>query len=318
MELINDTPYPALMFKTGLDNDKFAMSVAVRITYDIAEDGNAVVSQNQEWKLSRQLWESEYGAIESDDVFRRGGVDILILGSAKSPNSVPVQSMEVSVKHNNKTINKVVVFGDRFWTKSFLGMEISTPKPFTVMPVTLVNAYGGQADWDGIKIPFGNNPQGKGYHYAKEDYVGKALPNVENPDKLIRKYTDQPDPAGVACLPQLCEIHMRNNVFFDKEGQIEKLDPKFFNTAFPSMIVDKIKEGDTITVTGMSDKLFLFKVPTQKVSMKTTLGEKEILNEMYVEQIGIITEKNQAFITYRCPINYTLIPLEIRTCTISI
>ena len=318
MELINNTPYPALMFKTGLENDKFAMSVAVRITYDIAEDGNAIVSQNQDWKLSRQIWQSEYGTMESDDVFRRGGVDIFILGSAKAPNTVPVHSMEVLVKHNNKTINKVVVFGDRFWTKSFLGMEISTPKPFTEMPVTLANAYGGEADWDGVKIPFGNNPQGKGYHYAKEDYVGKALPNVEDPNRLIRKYTDQPDPVGVACLPQLCEIHMRNNVFFDKEGQIEKLDPKFFNTAFPSMIVDKIKDGDSITVTGMSHKPLLLKVPTQKISMKTTLGEKEIVNEMYVEQIAIITDRNQAFITYRCPVNFTLIPMEIRTCTISI
>ena len=318
MELINNTPYPALMFKTGLDDDKFAMSVAVRITYDIAEDGNAVVSQNQEWKLSRQLWQSEYGLLESDDVFRRGGVDILIFGSAKAPNAVPVRSMEVLVKHNNKTINKVIVFGDRFWTKSLLGMEISPPKPFTEMPVTLANAYGGQADWDGVKIAFGNNPEGKGYHYAKEDYVGKALPNVEDPNRLIRKYTDQPDPAGVACLPQLREIHMRNNVIFNKEGQIEKLDPKFFNTAFPAMIVDKINEADTITITGMSAKLFQLKVPTQKIFMNTTLGEKEIIKEMYIEQIGIITDKSQAFITYRCPINYTLIPLEIRNCTISI
>ncbi len=318
MELINHTPYPALMFKTGLDDDKFAMSVAVRITYDIAENGNAAVSNKQEWTLSRQLWQSEYGSIESDDVFRRGGVDVLILGSAKAPNAVPVNSMEVAVKHNNKTINKIIVFGDRFWKKTMLGMEITTPKPFTVMPVTLANAYGGQADWDGVKIPFGNNPEGKGYHYAKEDYVGKALPNVEDPDRLIRKYTDQPDPTGVACLPQLCEIHMRNNVFFDKEGQIEKLDPKFFNTAFPSMIIDEIKDGDSITVIGMSDKPLLLKVPTQKILMKTTLGEKEMLNEMYIEQIGIITDKNQAFITYRCPINYTLIPLEIRKCEISI
>lgn len=318
MEFINNTAYPALMFKTGLDNDKFAMSIAVRITYDIAEDGNTAVSPNQEWKLSRELWQSEYGPIDSDDVFRRGGVDILVLGSAKAPNAVPVRSMEVLVKHNTKTINRVRVFGDRFWTKSLLGMEISTPQPFTIMPLTLANAYGGQADWDGIKIPYGNNPEGKGYHYAKEDYIGKALPNIENPFRLIRKYTDQPDPVGVACLPQLREMHMRENLRFDKEGNLEKLDPKFFNTAFPSMIVDKINDGDCITVIGMSDKPFLLRVPAQKILMKTILGEREITKEMYVEQIGIITEKQQAFITYRCPINYTLIPLEVRYCTISI
>jgi len=319
MELINNTPYPVLMFKTGLGDDKFAMSVAVRITYDIEENGNAVISQNQEWKLSREPWQSEYGPIESDDVFRRGGVDILVFGSAKSPNrDIPVHSMDVVVNYNNRIINKIIVFGDRVWKKSLLGMEISTPKPFTEMPVTLANAYGGQADWDGIKIPFGNNPEGKGYHYAKEDYVGKALPNVEDPNRLIRKYTDQPDPVGVACLPQLCEMHMRNNVLFNKEGQMEKLDPKFFNTAFPSMIVDTIKDGDSIVVTGMSVKPFLVKVPAQKIYMKTSLGQKEMMKEMYIEQIGLIIDKKQVFITYRCPINYTLIPLEIRKCEITI
>ncbi|MEO6819365.1 MAG: DUF2169 domain-containing protein, partial [Ginsengibacter sp.] len=265
MELINNTPYPALMFKSGLDDDKFAMSVAVRVTYDIAKDGNAVVSQNQEWKLSRQLWQSEYGPIESDDVFKRGGVDIILLGRAKSPNGVPVRSMEVTVKHNNKTINKVVVFGDRKWEKSILGLDISTPKQFTEMPLTLNNAYGGTAAWDGLLIPHGNNPLGKGYHYLKEDYIDKPLPNIEDPNKLIRKFKDQPDPVGVSCIPQLCELHLRNNVEFDKNGTITKLDAKFYNTAFPQMIVDKIEPNEKIEIIGMSEKPFILNIPFQKI-----------------------------------------------------
>jgi hypothetical protein len=315
MELINHTAYPAIMFRSGLNDFKYAMSVAVRVTYDI-ENGNAIVSENQEWKLERQQWQSEYGLVESDDVFKRGGVDILLFGSAKAPKGIPVKSMNVEVKFNNKTINKIAVLGDRVWEKSILGMDISTPKPFTEMPLTLENTYGGQAEWDGLKIPHHNNPYGKGFNYAKEDYVGKPLPNIENPDKLIRKWTDQPDPVGVACLPQLCELHMRNNIAFDKDGKMTKFEARFYNTAFPAMIVDKIKENDVIEITGMSDTPFQFKVPAQTITMKVSMNERSKEWQMYIEQIGLVIAKQKAFITYRYPINYTITPLETRKCEI--
>jgi hypothetical protein len=315
MELINHTAYPALMFRTGLDDYKYAMSVAVRVTYDI-ENGNATVSENQEWKLERQLWQSEYGSIESDDVFKRGGVDILVFGSATAPKGKPVRSMNVEIKFNNKTINKIIVFGNRVWERSILGMDISTPEEFTEMPLTLANAYGGKAEWDGLLIPYGNNPHGKGYNYSKEDYVGKPLPNIEDPARLIQKWSDQPDPVGVACLPQLCELHMRNNITYDKKGQMTKFDTKFYNTAFPAMIVDKVEANDTIEITGMSATPFQFKVPVQQLTMKVSMNERYKEWQMYIEQVGLVIDRKKAFITYRYPINYIVTPLEKRKCEI--
>lgn len=315
MQLINHTAYPALMFKTGLDDFKYAMSVAVRVTYDV-ENGNAVVSKNQEWKLERKQWHSEYGLVESDDVYKRGGVDILVFGSARAPKSLPVKSTSVEVKFNKKTINRIAVFGDRVWEKSILGMDISNPKPFTEMPLTLENTFGGHAEWDGLKIPYANNPYGKGYNYSKDDCMGKPLPNIENPEKLIRKWSDQPDPVGVACLPQLSELHIRDNVTFDKEGKMTKFDSKFYNTAFPAMIVDKVQENDTIEIIGMSDNIFQFKIPPQSLTMKVSMNERFREWQMYIEQVGLIIDKNKVFITYRYPINYILTPLEIRKCEI--
>ena len=315
MQLINHTPFPAQMFKTAMDEeDKYAMSIASRITYDIVE-GNVSISNDQAWGLKREVWRSEYGILESDDVFKRGGVDILLFGNACAPNGTATRQMNVEVKLNNKSINKIVVFGNRVWGKSILGMDISTPEPFTQMPLTLENAFGGKAEWDGLAVPFGNNPYGKGYNYLKEDFIGKPLPNIENPEKLIKKWTDQPDPVGVACLPSLCELHARNNMVI-KDGKIVKANARFFNTAFPAMIADEVQENDTIGISGMSPKPFVFKVPKKCLKMKVTMGERCKEWEMYIEQIGIIVDKNQAFVTFRNPINYTLIPLEIRKCEI--
>ncbi|CAN5898703.1 DUF2169 domain-containing protein [soil metagenome] len=315
MELINHTEYPALMFRSEMSDEKYAMSVAIRITYDII-DGNAITAEIQEWVLKPQTWQSQYGLMESDNVFKRGGVDILLFGSAKAPKGIPTTSMNVEVKFNNQPINKIAVFGERVWEKSILGMYISTPKSFTEMPISLENAYGGQAEWDGLSVPYNNNPYGKGYHHSKEDHVGKPLPNIELPDKLIRKWTDQPDPIGVGCLPQLCELHMRNNIEFDREGRITKFEPRFYNTAFPAMIVDKIEDNDIIEIIGMSESSFKFKIPSKKISMKVSLGERSKSWEMYIEQVGIIIDKKSAFITYRCPVNYKFVPHEIRKCEV--
>ncbi len=315
MQLINHTPFPAQMFKTSLDDEnKYAMSIAVRITYDIV-DGKAIISKDQVWDLKREIWRSEYGIIESDDVFKRGGVDILLFGNAQAPDGSETRQMNVEVRLNNELINKVVVFGDRVWEKSILGMSISTPIPFTKMPVSLENAFGGKAEWDGLAIPYGNNPYGKGYNHLKEDFIGKSLPNIEDPGKLIKKWTDRPDPVGVACLPALCELHARNNMVF-KDGKIVSSNARFFNTAFPEMIVNSVKENDTIGITGMSSKPFVFKVPKELLKMKVTMGERTKEWEMYIEQIGIIIDKKQAFMTFRYPINYTMIPHETRKCEI--
>ena len=50
--------------------------------------------------------------------------------------------------------------------------------------------------------------------------------------------------------------------------------------------------------------------------MKVCLGERKKEWQMYIEQVGIEVDKNIAFITYRYPINYTLVPLELRKCEI--
>ena len=315
MQLINHTPFPVQMFRTALeDDDKYAMSIAARVTYDIV-DGKTNISKEQVWDLKREIWRSEYGIIESDDVFKRGGVDILLFGSARMPDGSATRQMHVEVKLNNKSINKILVFGDRVWEKSMLGMDISTPEPFTQMPLTLENAFGGKAEFDGLAIPYGNNPYGKGYNHSKGDIIGKPLPNIENPEKLIRKWTDQPDPVGVACLPTLCELHARNNLIF-KEGKVVKADARFFNTAFPAMIADEVAENDILEILGMSPKPFIFRIPKKCLKMIVTMGERCKEWEMYIEQIGIIIDKNQAFVTFRYPINYKMIPLEERKCEV--
>ena len=315
MDLINNTVYPALMFRTVTEDEtKYASSVCVRVTYKIVNN-QLEIAPEQNRQLFTQKTETEIGILESDFVFKRGGVDILVFGNAVSPKQIPVKAMEVEINVKNKLNHKLQVFGNRKWVKSIFGMDISSPETFTTIPLTLENAFGGKQKWDGLEIPHGNNPYGKGYFFDKEAAIGGDLPNIENPVNLIKKWNDNVDPVGFCCLPQ-CAMNMMGNVDYDNTGKITRFDAKFFNTAFPSMIVNKIEEGDEFNIIGMSLKPLTFIIPKTKFLLKATNGAKIKEWEMYIEQVGVIVDKHEVFITYRYPFNYTFEPMQKRFCEI--
>jgi uncharacterized protein YjbI with pentapeptide repeats len=73
------------------------------------------------------------------------------------------------------------VVGPRVWRDGLLGGAFSEPLPFSRMPLTWQNAFGG--------AELAENPVGKGYR-------SDELPNVESPRELLRSRSDRPSPAG--------------------------------------------------------------------------------------------------------------------------
>ncbi len=66
------------------------------------------------------------------------------------------------------------------------------------MPLVYERAYGGvdaksedyDKDWDW------RNPVGTGYAISSHNAAGLCLPNIEDPNDLIRSWKDRPAPAG--------------------------------------------------------------------------------------------------------------------------
>lgn len=317
MDIKNDTPYPALLFRTSLQDDILAASVSVRVTYKI-ESSKAVISSSQHWELHKTDWESGYGPIQADNIYKRGGVDIFIFGSAKLPNNQSFTQMEVNIIVPNKLSNKIKIFGDRHWETGLLGgLSKSKITQVKEVPLTLANAFGGKAEWDSLQFPFANNSYGKGYYLQKEDAVNKPLPNIENPASLIDKWNDLPDPVGTAGCP-MNALHIKNNVEFNLDTQqITKINTKLFNAAFPGMIVNEISPGEKIIIEGMTEtKDFAFEIPSHKLYAAIQLGNNTTERLIPLEQVAIIPEKNEAFITYRYPFRYALEALQLRTVTV--
>ncbi|MGJ8667117.1 MAG: DUF2169 domain-containing protein [Patiriisocius sp.] len=313
MEFYNETPFSSLTHRTTLGEENIAMSVQCRVFFDVDADGNATISDLQKWELKEDYWESEFGPMDKDNVYVRGGVDVLVFGHARAPKGQTITQTDVAVYINDKKIHAVKVFGNRTW-KSILGLlSISAAEPFTSIPLTLENAFGGTTTWDGLELPYPANPYGKGYYFKKENALGNPLPNIEDIDDPITKWKSWKDPAGLCSCPILPLKAKHHLELEENNRKIKKVKDSFFNSSFPQMIVDRINPGNTVKVTNVTDRgPFFCKIPKLELEIEIKIGEAHKKRSMNIEQVGLLPDTKQIFITYNFPFKYTVVPLEKR------
>ena len=106
--------------------------------------------------------------------------EVLLKGTCNAPGqkAVTESSVRFAVGAWSKSLK---VTGPRAWTDDLPGAQISSPLPFTTMPLTYTNSFGGPG--------FALNPVGKGHG-------NRDLPNIEHAAHLVRSRGDRPEPAG--------------------------------------------------------------------------------------------------------------------------
>ncbi|HTN89104.1 MAG TPA: DUF2169 domain-containing protein [Sorangium sp.] len=193
-------------------------------------------------KPARLLYEPTVWTMATEELGKDGLFDefnpktrgeVLVTGRCYPPGRVarPASSVRVQLGSIDKNL---YVIGDRTW--GLLGM--SDPTPFTEMPVTWRNAFGGEG--------FARNPLGKGHGDRSA-----ALPNIESPRHLIRARNDRPAPAGLdgydVTWPQrfskigTCDTSWREECF---PGFARDMDPTLFNMAPDDQQIDGFFRGD--------------------------------------------------------------------------
>jgi len=193
----NRTPFAAERGWVRDGNGAEIWLVAVKCTFDIKPDGSTAVSDDQPPVLRVPEYYGEPGKssvkYEADLVMTKTTTDVLVVGHACAPQGRPVTQMDVGFRVG--PVNKVLrVTGDRRWGS----LGISSPEPFTKMPIVYERAFGGadlksarpERDWDW------RNPVGAGFAVARDNLDGAALPNIEYPDDIVTGWKDRPRPAG--------------------------------------------------------------------------------------------------------------------------
>lgn len=311
MDLTNNTPYPAEVFRTVIDEDRIAASILARITFRIV-NGELIPDQEDPWPVSAQPYETEYGLMDSDELFCKGGADILLFGYARAQEGKKITMQEVSIQVGS-FFHRIIVFGNRIWEKRGHKLVISKPEPFECIPLTYNNAFGGKAPWDGLEVPFPNNPNGKGFFLSEADAEGNFLPNIEDFEHRIEKWNDQPDPAGVMPYPMHWGLRLKNGLTIDIEKGIFDLRPTLFNAAHPKMIAERVLPRDSVIITGVkASGPITFSIPDLRFRATLCFGEKRWEKYLNIDTIGIETEKERVFIAYRYPFRYKIIPLQTR------
>lgn len=313
MIFVNPTVYPAFLIPTVLDDDRILASMVLRVTYTLT-DGQIIPAEDQVWEVSPAPWDSPAGKMEEDGPFMRGGVDLFVFGSAWAPYG-DTRTMTVRLKAGS-FVREAVVTGRRTWVRNWKKELVpSDPEPFTNMPLTSAEAFGGTSEFDGLEVPFGDNPSGKGYHVTEEQAEGQELPNLEEPEHRIQQWNDAPPVCGLGFCPRANSARLQNGTIFGEDHTIADFRPQLFNQAYVPMIAPSLNPGDPIELVGFSPRgPVRFAVPKSPVGVRLQFGEREVERVPSVDQVGIEVEANRVFVTWRYPFRYVVREREERMC----
>jgi hypothetical protein len=238
-QLDNRTPFAA---ERGWVRDRDGTEiwlVAVKATFDIHDDGSTNVANEQPpvFRLPEHHGEPGQSSIkfDADLVLTKRSTDIIVVGHAYAPPGTAVTHLDCGFKVG--TLQKLVrVFGDRRWGAS--GM--TAPQPFQKLPLVYERAFGGKdtksarpdqhCEW--------RNPVGTGFAISSANAEGLALPNVEDPNALIRTWSDRPAPAGLGVIAAHWQPRVGFGGTYDEQWQKTRapllavdLDDRFFQSA---------------------------------------------------------------------------------------
>jgi hypothetical protein len=326
MDLTNETPFSALLLATVIDTERMAASVVLRVTYSFDEGASVhelAVAAEQPWTVSRTAWDSPQGKMEQDLPFVRGGVDLFVFGAARAAQRVPVPRMNVDVEllaaetGRRSFRRRVRVSGKRLWVRDGEKLVPSMAAPFVEIPLALESAFGGAREWDGLSVPWMDNPSGIGFCMLESQAEGTPLPHLEEPDGAMSAWDDRPPVCGFGFCPMASTARFRNGFVLTEDGDLKEMRPQLFNAAYPPMIAPEAKPGDVLRLSGVLHEGPLELVlPPVPAIVRLRFGDTVAERVPYVDQIGVEVDARRAFITYRFPFRYVVRPRELRQATL--
>jgi hypothetical protein len=196
MELQNATKYVA-GYTQGLRSDgREHLVVAIKGTFAIPQSGEQLkIAEDQIPLVEADVFIGEPGfsapVYETDYAAYKPKCDVILNGSAYAPDGKPAIKVPVSMQIG--PISKsFYVIGHRVWQKNITGFRPTSTVPFTKMPISYDNAFGGIDETHEKPAKHkacSTNPVGVGFHSNLENELveGKPLPNTEEPNDPVTK-----------------------------------------------------------------------------------------------------------------------------------
>jgi hypothetical protein len=268
MRLLNATKMRA-GYTMGLQPDgRELLVVVVKGTFTIPRPGEEPkLAETQAPLVDADVFTGEPGfsapLYESDFAPHKPRCDVLLNGSAYAPGGKPTDRVTVSLRVGSMTKSFDVV-GNRAWRAGALYIATSSPEPFTVMPISYNNAFGGvdKAEEDPQKWRYYPlNHVGVGYHeHTSGKFLdGKPLPNTEehgskvnNPRGNYRPMAFGPVGRAWQPRPKLAGTYDKNwldNVFPFLPADFKE---EYYQAASPDQQMAYARGGEEVTLENLT------------------------------------------------------------------
>jgi hypothetical protein len=312
VKLENGTSLAAELFSGPTEETELGCALLLKATYEIREGGLEPVKEAP-WPIHLEPLETPYGTFPGEVASRKPKTDLIVLGRAKAPGGEAVRQMTVSVSLGAFR-HTLAVFGDRVWERAATGLKPTEPRPFREIPITWANAYGGKVASPVFDMPNTDNPVGKGFFLEEREADGVALPNVEDPNALIRSPKDVPRPVGWAPYPLAGGVRMAKLRGADGTPlPFDVVEPFVMGWAHPDLIVETPAVGTRIEVQGLSaEGTIAAAVPACPARAVLVLDEEERKLSPRLDTLVVQAEERRLVVRWRAAAKFEMRPREVR------
>lgn len=324
MLLINRTPLPIAVVPNADDDDGIVALIIVAATFDLGKD-RLRFSEEQ-----RPLLLAPDPPVIGDGYLTKAGTSVCASGFVYPPGAAAVRAdarLFVGDQHFG-----VAAIGHRVWRDGAGGTLVPTaPLPFDRVEMTWENAFGGavlqptrlvkMANGDEAILPehpeaFPDNSDGKGFYPARVDAIDQTLPQLEDPEHLIERWDDRPEPVCLAPYP----MHggMRARAVIEDNVIDFTRHPHLLSRGGPRTTFGEIAFGTRIAVVGMrpGGEHLAFELPEPPVTVNVRVGERRRLLTLYVDAVDIDAEAANVRVVYRALYSYPLVRYEERSVVV--
>lgn len=209
---------------------------------------------------------SESAALyENDFALHKPRCDVLLNGHCHAPNGEPATEVNVALKVGT-LVKAFKVIGARIYEDSALSHSISKPVPFTTMPITYAQAFGGvdRTHADPAKhkwYPW--NPVGAGSYPAANSAQtnGLPLPNTEELDRPVTAPHEHYKPMAFGPIGRAWRQRIQwagtyDQAWLDHQFPFlpEDFDLRYFQCAPEDQQIDYPRGGEEVALLNLSDK----------------------------------------------------------------
>ncbi len=341
MELVNQTPVPAKVTVTRLSDTERGGIITAKATFCFAQ-GEAVLDTQAPFALSLEPVATELGLLPPDLPYQVADerFEVVILGCAHAPNQEPVAEMRVAVSVGDER-RELVVTGDRSWVVQDGHMVMSSPVPFSRMPLTWERAFGGRCEIEvdeGAVVVVADpiNPAGRGYDVdrdarAQAEYLGappgfprydyeRLLPNLERPDERVATPEDKPPPACWATRPidsglraeRVLEGMPESPTSTKEAGSVDSV-VRALRSAANEWVIDPPAPGAPVVLEGLTPEgRTWFPLPQLTVHADYRVGDRRGTLALRAQRLVLLPEENRLVLTYRTMFRVRYVATEER------